>query len=330
LLTALVSAYKPAFPSQCIPIVDAFPSQCIPIVGAAVLYQDPFPDREFILVIRNALHVPSMTHHLIPPFLLREHGLTVKDTPKIQLPNPSVDDHAILLDSSFRIPLSLSGIFSYFETRKPTLEDLQALSDNIYLLTPEEFNPQNSVYADNEDRMLDWQGDLVTPTAKTQILIADIPPSVATVYATLALSSEEQTVIDNNLLPSPTVEDSDLKDYDIELGAISGVLCERTLCDRLSARRETAAMMNSIGSCHAAPGPMLLDDDLLPDPVSPATPVMVCENVIPDERRQSDLLESLQHAINNGEVDLDELMVSSTYASPSKRVKAAPLSSYGR
>jgi len=311
--TASVSAYNPTYPSQCIPIVDA-----------AVLYQDPSQGREFILVLRNALHVPSMTNHLIPPFLMREHGITVNDTPKIQLPNPSVDDHAILLDSTFRIPLSLSGVFSYFETRKPTLEDLQALSDNIYLLTPEEFNPHNSVYADNEDRMLDWEGELVAPTARTKILIDDIPQSDAAVYATLALSSKEQTVIDDNLLPSPTDEACDLNDYDVELCSLSGVLCERTLCARLSARREVAAMMNSVGSCHAAPGPTLLDDDLLPDPVSPASPVTVCENVIHDERSESDLLESLQHAINNGEVDLD---VSSTYASPSRRVPAAPLSS---
>jgi len=192
-------------------------------------------------------------------------GITVNDTPKIQVPNPSVDDHAILLDSSFRIPLSLSGIFSYFETRKPTLEDLQALSDSIYLLTPEEFNPHNSVYADNEDRMLDWEGELVAPTARTKILIDDIPQSDAAVYASLALSSKEQTVIDDNLLPAPTDEDCDLKDCDVELCSLSGILCERTLCARLSARREVAAMMNAFGFCHAAPGSTLLDDDQLPD-----------------------------------------------------------------
>jgi len=45
-------------------------------------------------------------------------------------------------------------------------------------------------------------------------------------------------------LPAPTDEDYDLKDYDIELGALSSVLCERTLCDRLSARREVAASYN--------------------------------------------------------------------------------------
>jgi len=66
--------------------------------------------------------------------------------------------------------------------------------------------------------------------------------------------------------------------------------------------------MNAIGSCHAAPGPTLLDDDF--DPVSSATPVTVWENDGPDAMSESDLLESLQHAINNGEVDL----VSSTYA----------------
>jgi len=82
--------------------------------------------------------------------------------------------------------------------------------------------------------------------------------------------------------------------------------------------------MNAIGSCHAAPGPTLLNDDF--DPVSSATPVTVWENDVPDAMSESDLLESLQHAINNGEVDL----VSSTYASPSKGVKELNTPSYGR
>jgi hypothetical protein len=92
----------------------------VPIVDAAVLYECPFSGNEYILLLRNALHVPAMDNNLIPPFVMRETGIIVNDTPKIYLKDLTVEDHTILFDdSNFRIPLSLWGIFSYFPTRAP-------------------------------------------------------------------------------------------------------------------------------------------------------------------------------------------------------------------
>jgi hypothetical protein len=53
----------------------------VPLVGAVVRYDSD--GRVYILLIRNALHVPSLDHNLLPPFLMREAGLIVKDTPKL-------------------------------------------------------------------------------------------------------------------------------------------------------------------------------------------------------------------------------------------------------
>ena len=65
------------------------------IVGAAIQYDDPYDGQQYIFVIRNALHVPSMQNNLIPPFILREAGITVNDVPKIHRDDPTEDDHAI-------------------------------------------------------------------------------------------------------------------------------------------------------------------------------------------------------------------------------------------
>ncbi len=43
----------------------------VPIVDAAVQYDCPYDGGSYILVIRNALHVPSMKNNLMPPFILR-------------------------------------------------------------------------------------------------------------------------------------------------------------------------------------------------------------------------------------------------------------------
>jgi hypothetical protein len=64
-----------------------------------------------ILLIQNALYVPSLDHNLLPPFMMREAGVIVKDNPKIQLDDPSEEDHALTLSKTdFRILLSLSLI----------------------------------------------------------------------------------------------------------------------------------------------------------------------------------------------------------------------------
>ena len=123
------------------------------VVDAAVLYTHPFTFKTYILLIWNALYVPSLQTNLIPPFVLQEHGITVNDVPQIQLADPFPEEHAIVVDQELTIPLLLNGKFSYFPTRKPTLEELQQ-AKQIYSLTPEEFNLHNSAYSQNEENML--------------------------------------------------------------------------------------------------------------------------------------------------------------------------------
>ncbi len=74
----------------------------VPIVDAAIAYDCPFAHQSFLLIIRNALYIPTKKNNLIPPFILRE---------------------------------ALHGIFSYFHTRTPTIEEIKH-SEPI-LLTPD-------------------------------------------------------------------------------------------------------------------------------------------------------------------------------------------------
>ena len=67
----------------------------VPIVDAAMLYSCPFTGEDHILIVHDALYVPSMENNLIPPFVMRAAGVKVSDTPKIHVSNPSIDDHAI-------------------------------------------------------------------------------------------------------------------------------------------------------------------------------------------------------------------------------------------
>ena len=59
--------------------------------------------------------------------MIMEAGIGINDTPKIQVGDPSVEDHLIYFpEEKSRIPLSLWGVFSYFPTSKPSVETTNA------------------------------------------------------------------------------------------------------------------------------------------------------------------------------------------------------------
>ena len=112
--TAVVNPFTPEY--------EALPE--VPIVDAVVMYECPISGKEYIILVRNALRVPAMEQNLIPPFVMREAGIVVNDTPKIHMKNPTIEDRSIYFEeTSFRIPMALWGTFSYFSTRAPTNDE---------------------------------------------------------------------------------------------------------------------------------------------------------------------------------------------------------------
>ena len=83
----------------------------IPIVGASVWYDCSHSMMTYILLIQNALYVTSITNSLIPPFMMQETGIIVYGTPKIQVENPTIEDHSIYFQETVLIiPLQLWGV----------------------------------------------------------------------------------------------------------------------------------------------------------------------------------------------------------------------------
>ena len=55
----------------------------VELVDAALKYECPYSGKVWIVIIIRGLHVPSMTHNLLPPFMLREAGIHINEVPKI-------------------------------------------------------------------------------------------------------------------------------------------------------------------------------------------------------------------------------------------------------
>ncbi len=90
-------------------------------------YDCPYTMKTYILTARNAVHIHSMSHNIIPPFVMYEAGLRVNDVPRIHTKPDKLKNkmHSIVATEAdnrviLKTPLKLGKIFSYFPTRKLT------------------------------------------------------------------------------------------------------------------------------------------------------------------------------------------------------------------
>ena len=139
----------------------------VEVVNAMIQYDSPLDGKEYMLVIQNALRVPSMSNNLIPLLIIRDNGIIVNECAKIHCEDPTREDHAIIFKGyDLRIPLRLYGVFSYFVTRKPDIESVvdgdepSICATEIYTLTPTKWSPHMDAYALNKESIVDWEGNI--------------------------------------------------------------------------------------------------------------------------------------------------------------------------
>ena len=148
--------------------VQAFSSECdtlreISIVDAAVGYDCPETGKTWVLILKNALYVPTMERNLIPPFIIREAGLQVNDVPRIHCGEDLNDDsHCIICkDAGLKIPLRLRGVFSIFTSRALTSDEEENCDNlNFVMITPDgrSWDPYSESYQENESHFTRYGG----------------------------------------------------------------------------------------------------------------------------------------------------------------------------
>ena len=313
---ANVSAFSPNYETLELPIVDA-----------ALAYYSPYDGKDYILVVRNALYVPSLEHNLIPPFIMREAGLEVRDIPKIHVSDPTEEDHSIGFPGhDFRIPLSLWGVFSCFLMTAPTLQQIEEC-DDVYLLTPNgRWDPNSDVYAKNESNMLDWEGNIINKKDRVQILLDEVQDSKAMVIAA-SISKVEATAIDNNLKGAELIfEPNDNLTLN---GGMSPTYDAELLSHALEEKATESHFKVSIGATMAQNGPYVFKE--VPDLMERGD-----DSSISDSEDGDDLDDASSSGSNDGdqvfigEIDLDDIMASAAHARPRRTVDAEHLSKIWR
>ena len=134
----------------------------VEVVHACLAYDCEKTGKIYILVIRNALHVPEMTECLIHPIMMRLVGIEVDECPKFLSTKPSISNHSIYFKQhDLRIPLKLNGIISFIHCRMPSKEEIE-FNDGVFELTPnvDKWEPHEMKLEHQEDSMVDYSGQI--------------------------------------------------------------------------------------------------------------------------------------------------------------------------
>jgi hypothetical protein len=149
----------------------------VEIGDTAMCYDDPVSLWTYILVLRNAFLIPTMSHNLLPPFLVYEAGLFLDETSKHQAMLPTIDNYSIHDSRTrMRIHLQLQGIFSVFPTPPLSLEESENWENYpVIFIIPNgnSWDLHSTHYVEEEAAMVDHYGVLVECSMQPRSEILD-------------------------------------------------------------------------------------------------------------------------------------------------------------
>lgn len=99
------------------------------VVNAAVAYDCPATGDVIIFNINQAIHINTMSNTLLCVMQVRMNYINVFECPKFLIDNPTFTNHTLVIPPSDNdgeetvVPLLLHGVTSYFDTRKPTIQE---------------------------------------------------------------------------------------------------------------------------------------------------------------------------------------------------------------
>ena len=111
-------------------------------VSGGLAYNNPSSDTTVIIVVHQAIHVPTIDCNLICPIQVRMNDVKLDDKPKFLTEDPTDESHAVSCEDNMgtliNITLALKGVTLSFATRKPTKHEFENCPMiKLTYLTPE-------------------------------------------------------------------------------------------------------------------------------------------------------------------------------------------------
>ena len=134
------------------------PIENVPVGTCATAYTNLDDGRTCILLYGQMLYFgDSLSASLICPNQVRDNGNLVDDCPRQY---SSSSKHGLTLQNDEEgamdlfVPLEMDGVISYFESRKPTQDEIDNC-DHYWMTSEVEWNPHAARFAEDEDAMND-------------------------------------------------------------------------------------------------------------------------------------------------------------------------------
>jgi hypothetical protein len=144
-------------------------------VSGALAYIHPFSGTRYHLIVHQAIHMPDLKHHLLCPMQCRAHGTTVNECPRMYCSDPNDESHSIVAEDEngerVILPFFLKGVTSHLNVSPLSLEEFEHHGCPRIELTSRDltWDPSTDVYEDQENAMVDHNGDIVRPGVKNRL-----------------------------------------------------------------------------------------------------------------------------------------------------------------
>lgn len=125
-------------------------------VSAALAYDDPVSGETMILLVHQAIYIPTISHNLLSTMQVRLNDVIINDTPRFLTDTVTDHTHSIVIpmddnEAPYVIPLSLQGVTtSSFPTRKPTTEEFESLPHLCLTNADVPYDPADPTFAQQE------------------------------------------------------------------------------------------------------------------------------------------------------------------------------------
>ena len=133
-------------------------------ISAALAYDDAATGETVILVVNQAIYIPTISHNLLATMQVRLNDVKINETPRFLTDTLDELTHSIVIpmadrDEPYVIPLSLKGVSSSFPTRTPTIEEFETLPHLILTSDEPEYDPHDASFAAQEEALTKYMSE---------------------------------------------------------------------------------------------------------------------------------------------------------------------------
>ena len=123
----------------------------VPIVGTVIQYDGPCSGETCTLVLDESICVLAMKYGFTPRLIARESSLAAYDLTKVQSKKSAMNHYSVrFLDEDLRAPLRMSGVFSYFTSKKTFFSALSNHGNKMLCFTTVSATPHGTNFSEYE------------------------------------------------------------------------------------------------------------------------------------------------------------------------------------